>query len=436
MSTTSKVPAEGLASALDRCRVLVCAGTGGVGKTTISAALALQAARRGRRTLVLTIDPARRLADALGLEHLEATPTPVDLAKLDAEEAGPTRSASATEGGAKSGSLDAMMLDTKPTFDALVSRLTDDEEALRRILDNRIYRHMTEALAGSAEYAAMEQVHERVESGRYDLVVVDTPPADHALDFLRAPRRLRDFLESRFVKTLVRPAMSASRIGLRLFGRPLHRMLGLLERIAGVGFLDDLSEFLSAIDGLSEGFRERATRVEQVLLGEQTGFVLVCGVHSGDDGSTREFLEELSAFGVPLAAVVVNRVRPWPLEEGPAESLARWQGEAWSRDAVRLREALDGLVEAPEAATTNILAALREAAFARLEAEATLDGLAARAASRGVRCHDVPELPGDVDRLSGLLEIGRRLLPTEPSADRDRDRAEAADEIASRRAAR
>lgn len=387
-----------LEQGLREARVLVCAGTGGVGKTTIAAALAIQAARMGRRTLVLTIDPARRLADALGLASLDDRPTSVDLG-----------SAARAPGLESPAQLDALMLDTKPTFDRLVTRLTPDPEARRRILENRIYRHFTEALAGSAEYAAMEQVHEWAESGTYDLVVVDTPPADHALDFLRTPRRLREFLEGRFVKALVRPAMSASRFGLRLFGRTLHRVLALVERIAGVGFLDDLSEFLSAMDGLSEGFRERAERIEKVLLGEQTRFVLVCGAESGDDSSTAEFLDELHAFQVPLAAVVVNRIRPWPVTESAEVLLERVAGDARLRDEATLENILAPMVEDAGQAASTLTSALREAAEARRAAERTIESLSAHAARDRIRCHTVPELLDEAGRLEGLLAIGDRL---------------------------
>ena len=279
-----------LANGLSHARVLVCAGTGGVGKTTIAAALGIEAARQGRRALVLTIDPARRLADALGLSGMDSKPMPVDLPEELFETGSETSDA-------PRGHLDALMLDPKPTFDRLITRLTRDEAARRRILENRIYRHLSEALAGSAEYAAMEQVHEMVESGSYDLVIVDTPPSNHALDFLSAPRRLREFLESRFVQALVRPAMTAGLFGFKIFGRSLRRMFGLLERIAGIGFLDDLTEFLTAIDGLSEGFRERATRVEEVLLGADTSFILVCGIQAGTEPGTLEFLDELDELG-------------------------------------------------------------------------------------------------------------------------------------------
>jgi anion-transporting ArsA/GET3 family ATPase len=383
---------KSLEKGIREARVLVCAGTGGVGKTTIAAALAIQAALLGRRTLVLTIDPARRLANALGLDSLDSKPAPVDL---------------------EGASLEAMMLDAKPTFDRLIKKLTPNDSERRRILDNRIYQHLSSALAGSAEYAAMEQVHELVQSNQYDLVVVDTPPADHALDFLRAPQRLREFLESRFVHTLVRPAMSASRIGLRLFGRPLHKMLGLLERIAGVGFLDDLSEFLSAIDGLSQGFRDRASRVENILLSDETGFVLISSGDPGSSKSAREFLSELERFRVPLIAVVANRLRPWPIISSPADMLNRCSEAALAHDEARLADALGatGPTEAPPDAESVTRSFVEYALVCDAERR-TVDLLAAQVAQKGLPCIRVHELSGDIGQFDGLLEIGAMLRTT------------------------
>lgn len=385
-----------LGEALREKRVFVCAGTGGVGKTTIAAALALQAARLGRRTLVITIDPARRLADALGVEALDSKPTPVDLSALS------------NEPGALPGraSLSAMMLDPKPTFDRLVTRFTADAETRQRILGNRIYRHLSEALAGSAEYAAMEQVHELLQAEDYDLVVVDTPPADHALDFLRAPRRLREFLESRLVRTLIHPAMSASRLGARLFGRAVHRVLGLLERIAGVGFLDDLSEFLMAIDDLSQGFRERASKVESLLLGPQTGFLLIAGPESRGVRSGLDFLAELDRFQVPLVSVVANRLRPWPLRLEPAELLDGEQDEALARDEAQLDEALGADSDCSAAA---LIEAFREYARVCAGQRRATEALAQVARQRGVDWVPIAELAGDVDRIEGLAAIGDML---------------------------
>lgn len=387
---SSETSMRGLEEATRNARVLICAGTGGVGKTTVSAALALHAARAGRRTLVLTIDPARRLADALGLEGLGSEPAPVSLG-TDAEGL----------------SLEAMMLDPKPTFDGLVERLAPDAASRARVLDNKIYRHLSEALAGSAEYAALEQVREAVESGRYDLVVVDTPPASHALDFLSAPRRLRDFLEGRFVKTLLRPAMSASRFGFKVFGRSLQRMLGLIERIAGVGFLDDLTEFLSAVSGLTEGFQAGTARVEDILLGEDTRFVLVGSARSGTEPGTLEFLEALDEEGAHLAAVVLNRIAPWP--EGLDPDVA--EGNDVRADLERLTEALaQSGSDAPESEAALLEAIVAEAARARRDLLETRRQLTRRVNSEEVDFHEIAERATEIDGLEGLIRIGDELV--------------------------
>ncbi len=383
-----------LDAALREARVLVCAGTGGVGKTTISAALALEAALAGRRTLVLTIDPARRLADALGVDDLGSKPTHVDLSGLSP----------GTLGRTLPGCLDAMMLDPKPTFDALVARFAPDEAARQRILGNRIYRHLSEALAGSVDYAAMVQVHELIESGDYELIVVDTPPADHALDFLRAPRRMREFLHSRFVRSLLQPALSASRFGARLLGRGLQRILSLIERIAGGGFLDDISEFLKAIDGLSLAFDERSTWVEEFLLGPQSGFVLVCGGQARANTSALEFLSQLEAFRVPLVAVVANRLRPWPLAQPARDVDFSLSIPKVADDAQRLSVAL----EEPGAGEA-IVARLSEYAQVCAAQNRALSDLEEAAAAREIECIRIRELPGDVDRLDKIAEIGAML---------------------------
>ena len=388
-----------LPEALEHAGVIVCAGTGGVGKTTLAASLALRAACMGRRTLVLTIDPARRLADALGVETLSDEPAEIDLQAID-------KSLRAT-----GGSLSAMMLDPKPTFDRLVDRLTDNAESRQRILDNRFYQNLSEALAGSAEYAAMEQVNEAVESEDYDLVVVDTPPASHALDFLAAPRRLRAFLEGRFVGTLLKPTMSAGRFGFRVFGRPLHLMLGLIERIGGSGFLDDLSEFLSAVSGIADGFLDRALRVEKILLGESTRFILIGGARSGTEPGTLEFLDELETLDAKLAAIVLNRVPPWPLAESAEDWLARADGQEMRDDVRRLEEifgAADTDTSRDQAEAISRI--LRESAIARSAANQSRSLLATRAASSAIECHLLDECPVGIDRLPSLFSLTEPLL--------------------------
>lgn len=302
-------------------RIVVCVGTGGVGKTTVAAALALAAARQGRRTLVLTIDPARRLADALGIRELGNEPR-----RVAARDAEPDLE------------LYAMMLDPKRTFDGLIARFAPDRVARQQILDNPIYQHVSGALAGSGEYAAMEKVLEMSESGQFDLVVVDTPPAQHVLEFLDAPRRLVEFLDSRLVKLLVHPAMAAGRFSVRLFQRPIQLVLQLLERVTGVGFLEDLSAFLMAIDDLSDGFKERADRIQRMLLGSDTGYVLVAGPSRESSQHAQLFLEHLDEIGASLHGVVINRMHLWPGPEPPARDLA--SGSVTEADLERLATAL------------------------------------------------------------------------------------------------
>ncbi|MEE9279015.1 MAG: ArsA-related P-loop ATPase, partial [Myxococcota bacterium] len=289
---------------LMRPRIAVCVGCGGVGKTTIAAALGVEAARRGRRALVLTIDPARRLADALGLSALGNQPQPIPrrvLARLGVPE---------------DGALAAMMLDMKRTFDDLVERFAESPEVRDRIFSNAIYQHASDALAGSVEYSAMEKVYELYEGRQFDLIVVDTPPAQHALDFLEAPQRLLEFLDSRLVQMLIHPAFAAGRFGFRLFQRGTHRVFQIIERISGLGFLEDISEFLLAFEGMSGGFRERARRVRALLVGSEAAFVLVAGTGGESQRQAVEFLDRLEAFDVPLSGVLINRVRLWPEGDG------------------------------------------------------------------------------------------------------------------------
>ena len=386
--------------ALLRARVLVCTGTGGVGKTTIAAALAVEAARRGRRTLVLTIDPARRLANAFGLETLGSEPTRIPAGHFPADLSG-----------AGEPFLEVMMLSTQHAFDQLIHRLTHDEKTLRRILDNRIYRHLSQALAGSSEYAAMAEVQALVESGRHDLIVVDTPPAEHALEFLRAPGRLQNFLDSRFFHALVRPAMSASRVSLRLFARPLHRALGLLERIAGLAFFEDLTELLQALDGLADALSERAQRVEALLFSAETKFILVCRALAGSEATTQAVLADMAGLGAPLSALVVNRMQPWPLADSPEQLLERCQGEALVADLRALASALEpdpaiATASRPEAEIAD--AVLEYARTCHVERERCAR-LASEARARGLGFTRITELSEPLDHLQGLFGIAAQL---------------------------
>jgi anion-transporting ArsA/GET3 family ATPase len=278
---------------LDTQRLLVCVGSGGVGKTTTAAALGIAGATRGRDTAVLTIDPARRLRDALGITTLDGEPHRVPLGRR-----------------APDGSLEAMVLDTKRTFDDLIQRYAPTEAAAERVLTNRIYASVSTALAGSQEYMAMERLHALAGSGRYDLLVVDTPPTQHALDFLEAPERLTALLTSRAAAILQNPSLILAREGSRLAQAALTAVLRGLERFTGFELLRDVAEFVGGLEDFSAGFQERAEAVARFLREPATSFVLVTMPEPARIAETLAFHRELSRAGLPFAGFVVNRVLP------------------------------------------------------------------------------------------------------------------------------
>jgi anion-transporting ArsA/GET3 family ATPase len=374
-------------------RIVICLGCGGVGKTTVSAALALLGARLGRRVLVLTIDPARRLADALGLEQMGHEPrriAPDLLARL---------------GVPPEGELSAAMLDMKSTFDELVARFARSDAERERILANPIYQHVSDALAGSAEYSAMEKVYQLSESKDLDLVVLDTPPAQHALDFLEAPERLLGFLESPLVRLMLHPAFAAGRTGFRLFQRGAARVLKLLERVSGLAFLEDVSEFLLAFEGMSEGFRDRARTVERTLFGPQTAFVLAAGPGPEAAAQGAALLERLSASRVSLAGLVVNRMRLWP---GEGAAPAAISPDAAGPLAAALGEAHGAVFPARAAAEAALELARGYASLVQRDALA-VEPLAGRVRERGGFVTRIPEFDRDVHDLDGLAAIADRL---------------------------
>jgi anion-transporting ArsA/GET3 family ATPase len=390
------------AEALLRSHIAVCVGCGGVGKTTVAAALGLEAARRGRRVLVLTIDPARRLADALGVEALGNQPQALPRPALSAL------------GVPERGALEALMLDMKRTFDDLVDRFAESDETRERILRNPIYQHATDALAGSVEYSAMEKVYEMWERGDYDLIVVDTPPAQHALDFLEAPQRLLQFLESRLVQMLIHPAFAAGRFGFRLFQRGTHRVLQILERVSGLAVLEDVSEFLLAFEGMSAGFRQRATRVRTLLLGPESSFILVTGPGGESVRQALRFRDRLGTYGVNLTGVLVNRVHLWPDGAPPAE-LARARPpdpDDLSALAAALAETCGPGLPSEQAARAALKAAKGYAALVRRDARATR-ALRERLEGHGGFWGQIPELPDDVHDLPGLARIARAIFEEE-----------------------
>lgn len=275
-----------VARLVEERRIIVCTGTGGVGKTTTAAVLAVEGARRGRRTAVVTIDPARRLADALGVGQVGNTPTVID--------------------GDWPGELSALMLDTKSTFDGLVRRYAADEDQAERILENRFYRNISGSLSGTQEYMAAEKLHELHESGTFDLIVVDTPPTRRALDFLDAPRRLTAFLDHTLFRSLVAPSRPSLR-AVNLAARAFVRAAG---RLVGSDALDDGTAFFGAFDGMEQGFRDRAARVQAVLTDPATAYVLVASPRADTVSEAAHFADRLEAAAVPVAALVINRMHP------------------------------------------------------------------------------------------------------------------------------
>lgn len=275
-------------------RIIVCCGSGGVGKTTTAAAIGLRAAEQGRRVCVLTIDPARRLAQAMGLTELDNTPRPVvGLAP-------------------GSGSLDAMMLDMKRTFDEVVESHSDPERA-RTILDNPFYQALSSSFAGTQEYMAMEKLGqlraEADEEGTWDLIVVDTPPSRSALDFLDAPERLGTFLDGRFIRILLAPARGAGKGIGRILGAGFGLFAGVLNKILGAQLLSDLAAFVGAVDTMFGGFRERAEATYALLQDRGTSFIVVAAPERDALREASYFVERLKEDEMPLAGLVLNRVQ-------------------------------------------------------------------------------------------------------------------------------
>lgn len=288
---------------LDGVSVCICVGSGGVGKTTSSAAIAAGMAARGRKVAVLTIDPAKRLADSLGLHELGNDELRVDPELFE-------RAGVETNGG----ELWATMLDAKATFDEVVGRHAPDEESRERILNNRIYQQISGALAGSQEYMAMERLYELNESGEYDLLVLDTPPSRNALDFLDAPRRLIQFVDGRAIRIFIRP----TGLGMKVAGRGFGLVHSLLRKLTGTDLIQDLTEFFTAMSGMVGGFRQRATRVEELLADEETSFLIVCGP-AGEPIEEAVYLrEKLDEGELPFGGLIVNRVHSQGAEDGKA----------------------------------------------------------------------------------------------------------------------
>ncbi|GAA1760464.1 ArsA family ATPase [Nostocoides vanveenii] len=357
-------------------RIVVCCGSGGVGKTTTAAALGVRAAEQGRRVVVLTIDPALRLAQSLGLSALDNTPRPVT--GIDT---------------ASGGSLDAMMLDMKRTFDEVVEQHATPEKAAQ-ILANPFYIAVSSSFAGTQEYMAMEKLGQLREQARredrWDLIVVDTPPSRSALDFLDAPKRLGSFLDGRFIRILVAPAKAGGKAYFKALGATVTVAVGVMTKVLGGDLLRDVQTFVAALDTMFGGFRERADATYALLQDAETAFVVVA---SPDRDALREasfFVERLGQERMPLAGVVVNRVQTLAgnLSRSRAEDAAAALDEATPRssasaDLLRLHADLATMAERHQAQIGRF-----------------------RSGNPGIAVTQVPAAARDIHDLEGLREVG------------------------------
>ena len=368
-------------------RIIVCCGSGGVGKTTTAAALGVRAAERGRHVVVLTIDPARRLAQSMGLNELDNTPRPVK--------------GVSTEGGGK---LCAMMLDMKRTFDEIVLAHSDPERA-RTILENPFYQSLSAGFAGTQEYMAMEKLGQLRARDEWDLIVVDTPPSRSALDFLDAPNRLGSFLDGRFIRVLMAPAKMGGRGAMRFLGAGMGLVTGVLNKVIGTHVLTDVQAFVSALDSMFGGFRERADRTYKLLQAPGTAFLVVAVPERDALREAAYFVDRLAADRMPLAGLVLNRVHTTGAPQLTAERALA--------GAETLEE--NGSDEVPSAAE-SLAAGLLRLHAERVQVIAREQRTRDRFVSvyPDVAIAEVPALPGDVHDLDGLREIGARMaaVPT------------------------
>ena len=370
---------------VDERQVILCVGCGGVGKTTVAAALGLAGARRGKRVLCLTIDPARRLANSLGLDRMTAEAQEIDTSLF-------------TEAGLKvSGSLTVMMLDTKRTFDELVTRHASSPEARDRILHNRLYQYVSTSLAGTQEYMAMEKLLAVKNENDYDLIILDTPPTSNALDFLDAPERLVQAIDSGAMKWLIQAFEKTGRFSFNLVAKTVETILRGISKLTGGDFLEQMAEFVSELNDLFGGFKQRADEVAKAFRSSQFAYVLVTSPAPMAIKEVRFFADRLAEQGMARDAFVVNRVhRPPRVETAEAEAVA----SALRRHSISLGD------NGPE----RLVRALdEEARLARLDAThlQLLDPVLGEASVRVL----IPSLPSDVHDLSTLAGISALLAP-------------------------
>jgi anion-transporting ArsA/GET3 family ATPase len=387
MASSHKPPALDVDRLIDdrRTRILVCCGSGGVGKTTTAAAIGLRAAERGRHVVVLTVDPARRLAQSMGLSSLDNTPRLVPgIGMLD--------DSSGQQHGddAQSGSLHAMMLDMKRTFDEIVEAHADPDRAAQ-ILANPFYQSLSSSFAGTQEYMAMEKLGQLRRAQEWDLIVVDTPPSRSALDFLDAPQRLGRFLDGKLLRLLTAPAKIGGRAYLRVLNAGFGVVTGVLTKILGAQVLRDVQTFVTALDTMFGGFRERADYTYQLLRAPGTAFLVVAAPEPDALREASYFVERLAQERMPLAGLLLNRV-----QRSPAAQLSAARSQAAA-------ETLQAAGSHPLAVTALRLHADR---MQQVSAQRRL-AMHFTAAHPIVPVAEIPAQPQDVHDLDGLRAIGQ-----------------------------
>lgn len=283
-----------IGNVLEGKEICICAGSGGVGKTTSAAAIAMGMAAEGKKVAVVTIDPAKRLAGALGLERLGNKERLIEPKRFE------------KNGIEMKGELWAMMLDPKRTWDELIERHAPDQKTRDNVLNNRIYQELSSALVGSQEYMAMEKLYELYSEGRYDLLVLDTPPSRNALDFLDAPERLSNFIEGRSLQFFLK----GGRLGMRIFGRSTSMLFSILKRLTGMDLLKDLSEFFQSFGDMAGGFQERAVEVNRLISDKRTVFMLITAPQPESIDEGLFFLERMEKSKLPFGAAIINKVHP------------------------------------------------------------------------------------------------------------------------------
>ncbi len=412
-------------------RIIVCCGSGGVGKTTTAAALGVRAAERGRRVVVLTIDPARRLAQSMGIDALDNTPRKVDGIKGWNPE-GASRSDSGKGGGGRregGGELHAMMLDMKRTFDEIVEAHAEPARA-RAILENPFYQSLSAGFAGTQEYMAMEKLGQLRARDEWDLIVVDTPPSRSALDFLDAPKRLGSFLDGKFIKLLMAPAKVGGRAGMKFLNVGMSMMSGTLGKLLGGQFLGDVQTFVAAMDTMFGGFRTRADATYRLLQAPGTAFLVVAAPERDALREAAYFVERLAAEGMPLAGLVLNRVHG---SGAGGLSAERARAAAENLDEGRMVDRGPGKTggrgvpatsSEPSSATAAESPARPSAASeAAPTADATEDHSGATGPETSPDAGTVPETDPDIARLTaGLLRLHAERMRVVAREQRTRDR--------------